>query len=96
MGYNNIRSKQIYHNREIPPTTLSKILNEQEHLLSKKTYVKYMTKLIDNIEPKQFLKEIMKDFDIVDKDLQKEIDKIEGMKREASKLSKKYNKFHDQ
>ena len=55
-----------------------------------------MTKLIDNIEPKQFLKEIMKDFDIVDKDLQKEIDKIEGMKREASKLSKKYNKFHDQ
>ena len=95
MGYKNIRSKQIYQNREIPPTTLSKILNEQEHLLSKKTYVKYITKIIDNIKPKQFLNEIIKDFDIVDKDLQKEMDKIERMKREASKLSRKYNKFHD-
>ena len=95
IGYKNYRLKDISDESEIPSTTLSKLLNENEHLLSKKFYVKYMSILIEKIKPKQILKEIIKDFDIVDKDLQKEIDNIERMKREASKLSMKYNKFHD-
>ena len=59
IGYKNHRLKQISATSGIPSPTLSKLLNEQENLISKKFYVKYMKEIIKIIKPKQFLREIL-------------------------------------
>jgi len=93
LSWRNISNKQVSKNVKIPEATVSKVLNGK--IISKKTYYKTITVLMERYDIIDLFREMIESFDVIDYEIQTRLDLLEENKKRILELNRKYYMMHD-